>query len=62
MRSKMIFNRETQKEYYLPIIMSDNGKPPMSGTNTLTIIIGDINDNLHYPGHKDVFVYNYRGE
>jgi hypothetical protein len=56
------FDRETQKEYYLPIIMKDSGQPPLSGTNTLTIVIGDVNDNKHNPGHKDIFVYNYRGQ
>jgi len=59
--SLSVFNREKQKEYYLPIVMKDSGSPPASVTNTLTIIVGDLNDNLHYPGHKDIFVYNYRG-
>jgi len=56
------FDRERQKEYHLPIIMKDSGHPAMSGTNTLTIVIGDINDNRHYVGHKDIYVYSYRGE
>ena len=55
------FDREKKKEYYLPIIMKDSGNPAVSGTNTLTIIIGDVNDNKHHPGHKNIFVYNYRG-
>ena len=59
--TKRSFNREQQKYYYLPIIMKDSGKPPTSGTNTLTIIIGDRNDNKHNPGHKNIFVYNYKG-
>jgi len=56
------FDREQQKEYYLPIIMKDSGHPAISGTNTLTIVIGDVNDNRHYVGHKDIYVYSYRGE
>ncbi len=56
------FDREKQKEYHMPIVMKDSGTPPRTGTNTLTIIIGDKNDNRHYPGHKDIFVYNYRGK
>ena len=56
------FDREKQKEYLMPIIMKDSGHPPVSGTNTLTITIGDRNDNKHFPGHKDIFVYNYKGE
>ncbi len=59
--SKRSFDREKQKEYHMPIIMKDSGQPQVSGTNTLTIIIGDKNDNVHYPGHKEIFVYNYRG-
>lgn len=59
--SRQKFDREQRKEYYLPIIMKDSGHPALSGTNTLTIIIGDVNDNRHHSGHKDIFVYNYHG-
>ncbi|XP_039619049.1 cadherin-8 isoform X2 [Polypterus senegalus] len=31
------FRRQKQEMYILPIIVSDNGNPPMSSTNTLTI-------------------------
>ncbi|XP_034041333.1 LOW QUALITY PROTEIN: cadherin-8 [Thalassophryne amazonica] len=31
------FRRQKQKMYFLPIIVTDNGNPPMSSTNTLTI-------------------------
>ena len=55
------FDRERRKEYHLPIIMKDSGHPAISGTNTLTIVIGDLNDNKHHPGHKNILVYNYRG-
>lgn len=60
--SLRVFDREEHKEYYMPIIMKDSGSPSVTGTNTLTIIIGDVNDNKHYPGHKNIFVYNYKGE
>ena len=59
--TKRSFNREAQKYYYMPIIMKDSGNPMISGTNTLTITIGDRNDNKHSPGHKNIFVYNYKG-
>ena len=42
--------------------MKDSGHPAVSGTNTLTIVIGDVNDNRHYVGHKDIYVYSYLGE
>lgn len=32
-----------------------------SGTSTLTIEIGDKNNNQHTDGYKEVFVYNYKG-
>lgn len=32
-----------------------------TGTSTLTIEIGDKNNNQHYDGFKEIFVYNYKG-
>ncbi|GFR69872.1 neural-cadherin [Elysia marginata] len=61
-----VFDREKAKTYELPIVMSDmrgrGGYESMTGTNTLTIVIGDLNDNEHFPGHQDIFVYNYKGQ
>lgn len=56
------FDRERQREFHLPVIMSDSGNPPMTATNTLTITIGDQNDNAHQAGEKDVYVQNHKGE
>ncbi|XP_076032082.1 neural cadherin isoform X3 [Oratosquilla oratoria] len=56
------FDREVQKEYHVPIVIKDAGTPQMTGTSTLTIIIGDENDNKMQPGSKDIFVYNYKGQ
>nr|CAD7587463.1 unnamed protein product [Timema genevievae] len=53
------FDREQQKEYLIPI---DSGNPAMSGTSTLTVVIGDVNDNKMQSGAKDIFVYNYMGQ
>ncbi|XP_073515260.1 cadherin-5 isoform X1 [Phyllobates terribilis] len=33
------FNRGVTKFHYLPIVISDNGAPPLSSTNTLTITV-----------------------
>ncbi|KAK7019701.1 Cadherin [Halocaridina rubra] len=55
------FDRETQKVYHVPIIIKDSGKPSLTGTSTLTVVIGDINDNLMEPGTKEVMFYSYRG-
>ncbi|XP_055343968.1 neural-cadherin-like isoform X2 [Paramacrobiotus metropolitanus] len=51
------FDREDRKYYYVPIIIEDVGG--MSGTSTLTVTIGDRNDNEMFPGSKEIFVYNY---
>ncbi|CAG2162865.1 unnamed protein product, partial [Oppiella nova] len=61
-QSKEKFDRETQKEYLVPIIIKDSGYPSMTGTSTLTVIIGDINDNRMHPGSKNIFVYNFKGQ
>lgn len=53
------FDREQQKEYLIPIVIKDSGNPAMSGTSTLTVVIGDVNDNKMQPGAKEIFVYNY---
>nr|BAD91055.1 Af2-cadherin [Artemia franciscana] len=56
------FDREQQKEYHVPIVIKDSGSPAMSATSTLTIVIGDVNDNKMQPGSKEIFVYNYMGQ
>ncbi|XP_074824817.1 neural-cadherin-like [Natator depressus] len=56
------FDREKQKVFHLPIIITDSGNPSMSATNTLTITIGDENDNSHEAGYKEIFVYTHRGK
>ncbi|KAG9510290.1 Neural-cadherin [Fragariocoptes setiger] len=60
--SRTKLDREHQKEYHLPIIIKDNGAPSLSGTSTLTVIVGDVNDNRMHPGSKTIFVYNYKGQ
>lgn len=56
------FDREEQKKYMIPIAISDSGMPSMTGTSTLTVEIGDVNDNPMKEGHSSIFVYNYKGE
>lgn len=56
------FDREMQKEYFVPIVIQDSGSPSMSATLTLTIIIGDKNDNPMKDGSTEIFVYNYKGK
>uniref|UniRef100_G3PMI9 Si:ch211-186j3.6 n=1 Tax=Gasterosteus aculeatus aculeatus TaxID=481459 RepID=G3PMI9_GASAC len=55
------FDRERQKEFLLPIIMSDSGHPAKTVTTTLTVTIGDQNDHAHVAGEKKIFINSHRG-
>nr|XP_057943554.1 neural-cadherin-like isoform X2 [Doryrhamphus excisus] len=55
------FDRERQSIFLLPVVMIDSGYPPMTATSTLTVTIGDQNDNAHQAGEKDVYVYRRKG-
>lgn len=60
--TKQELDRETQKEYHVPIMIKDNGVPQLTSTNYLTVVVGDRNDNKMFPGSKTIFVYNYKGQ
>ncbi|XP_071628047.1 DE-cadherin isoform X1 [Temnothorax longispinosus] len=60
--ARVMFDREERKSYDIPIAITDSGVPPMTGTSTLTVIIGDENDNPMREGSSSIFVYNYKGE
>uniref|UniRef100_A0A3B4GHX1 Neural-cadherin-like n=1 Tax=Pundamilia nyererei TaxID=303518 RepID=A0A3B4GHX1_9CICH len=55
------FDRERQKEFLIPIIMSDSGSPAKTVTSTLTVTIGDQNDHAHVAGEKKIFINSHRG-
>uniref|UniRef100_A0A3Q4GQ18 Cadherin domain-containing protein n=1 Tax=Neolamprologus brichardi TaxID=32507 RepID=A0A3Q4GQ18_NEOBR len=54
------FDRERQKEFLIPIIMSDSGSPAKTVTSTLTVTIGDQNDHAHVAGEKKIFINSHR--
>jgi len=57
--TKVDFDREEQDFYHMHIVISDiHG---MSATSTLTIEIGDVNDNPHSAGIKEITVFQYNG-
>ncbi|KAF3686954.1 Neural-cadherin Cadherin-N [Channa argus] len=57
-----MFDRERQKEFLIPIIMSDSGHPvAKTVTSTLTVTIGDQNDHAHVGGDKKIFINSHRG-
>jgi len=55
------FDREEQKEYRIPIEITDSGSPRLTGTSYLTVIIGDENDNPMKDGSSSIFVYFLAG-
>lgn len=56
-----MFDREQQKEFLIPVVMSDSGSPAKTITSTLTVTIGDQNDHPHMAGDKEIFINNHRG-
>ncbi|XP_008278650.1 cadherin-8 [Stegastes partitus] len=51
------FRRQKQEMYFLPIIVTDNGNPPMSSTNTLTIrVCGCSNDGIVQSCNVEAYV------
>lgn len=53
-------DREEQKQYFIPIAISDSGYPSQTGTSTVTLIVSDENDNAMKRGESSIFVYNYK--
>ncbi|XP_075884540.1 cadherin-8 isoform X1 [Nelusetta ayraudi] len=51
------FRRQKQEMYFLPIIVTDNGNPPMSSTNTLTIrVCGCSKDGIVQSCNVEAYV------
>uniref|UniRef100_A0A673JQB1 Cadherin-8-like n=1 Tax=Sinocyclocheilus rhinocerous TaxID=307959 RepID=A0A673JQB1_9TELE len=51
------FRRQKQETYLLPIVVTDNGEPPMSSTNTLTIrVCGCSRDGFVQSCNVEAFV------
>ncbi|XP_077979104.1 neural-cadherin-like [Glandiceps talaboti] len=58
--AKKEFDREEFAFYYIPVKLSDT--LGLSATRTLTVKIGDLNDNAPEPATKTINVYSYKGE
>jgi len=52
--ARITFDRERRKSYDIPIAITDSGTPTMTGTSTLTVIIGDENDNSMREGSSSI--------
>ena len=58
----MKFDRERQKQYAIPVIVSDSEQADpraLTGTSLFTVIIGDENDNDMKPGASAIQVFNF---
>ena len=58
----MTFDRERQKEYNIPVLVSDRDSASpasLTGTSLFTVIIGDENDNDMKPGSSAISVFNF---
>ncbi|XP_044125381.1 cadherin-5 [Bufo gargarizans] len=51
------FNRDVTKFYYLPIVISDNGMPSLSSTNTLTINVCKCNEEGEFTFCEEALKY-----
>lgn len=60
LKSLVRFDREERKSYFVPIAITDSGNPSLTGTSTLHVVIGDVNDNPMKSGYSEIFVYNYK--
>ena len=60
--AKAFLDRETQKEYKLVVSAVDGSSPPLTGTATITVTVGDVNDNPSSPGTQDIVVNGYNGQ
>ncbi|XP_037090914.1 DE-cadherin-like [Pollicipes pollicipes] len=59
------FDREQQKLYEIPVIVSDNEAADpraKTGTSRFTVIIGDENDNDMKSGSSTIQVFNFEGQ
>ncbi|XP_075930158.1 neural-cadherin-like [Petromyzon marinus] len=55
------FDREAGERLLVAVVATDGGELPRSATATLTVTVGDRNDNPHQPGSTAIYVYKYRG-
>ena len=56
------FDREKQKQYAIPVLVSDNESADpraLTGTSLFTVIIGDENENEMKPGSSAIQVFNF---
>ena len=44
-RTKKVLDRETRAEYKLVVLATDGGTPPQRTNATVTVLVGDLNDN-----------------
>ncbi|KAG7518868.1 protocadherin alpha-3-like [Solea senegalensis] len=50
-------DRETEANYNVTIVATDEGNPPLSSTNIVTVRVSDVNDNAPYFSEPVINVY-----
>ncbi|XP_070693236.1 protocadherin alpha-4-like isoform X3 [Pempheris klunzingeri] len=50
-------DRETQSQYNVTIIATDEGSPPLSSTSIVTVQVSDVNDNPPRFSHPLIYIY-----
>ncbi|XP_069195696.1 putative neural-cadherin 2 [Procambarus clarkii] len=55
--TRMGLDREERRSLLVPLVVADAGWPPLSATATLTVHVGDLNDNPMTPAAKTVTVH-----
>lgn len=48
------FDRERAKVHYLPVLISDNGRPSLTGTNTLVVTVCKCNEHGEFTYCEDM--------
>ena len=54
-------DREQESQYNVLLQVTDNGRPTMTSTLTLTIYVMDMNDSPSIPRDLDIMLYMYNG-
>ncbi|XP_045584423.2 putative neural-cadherin 2 isoform X2 [Procambarus clarkii] len=52
-----MLDREERRALLVPLVVGDNGSPPLSTTVTLTLHVADLNDNPMAPATKTITVH-----
>ena len=55
-KTKKVLDRETQAEFWVPVVVKDAGQPAQSSTLTFRVLVQDINDNGPKPRYLNIYL------